>query len=55
MILGIFIEFFGAKIVIELSKNHCDLILTVRFDFSSNMTIGFDFGSNLIVGSSYIC
>ena len=55
MILGIFIEFFGVKIVIELSKNHCDLILTVGFDFSSNMTVGFDFGSNLIVGSSYIC
>ena len=44
MILGVFIEFFGVKIAIGLSKNHCDLILTV----------GFDFGSNLTVGSSYI-
>ena len=45
MILGVFIEFFGVKIAIELSKNGCDLFLTV----------GFDFCSNLIVGSSYIC
>ena len=44
MILGVFIEFFGVKIVIRLSKNLCDLILTV----------GFDFGSNLTVESSYI-
>ena len=55
MILGVFIEFFGVKIAIELSKNHCDLILTVVFDFGSNMTVGFDFGSNLTIGSSYIC
>ena len=45
MILGVFIKFFGVKIVIGLSKNHYDLILTV----------GFDFVSNMIVGSSYIC
>ena len=44
MILGIFIEFFGVEIDIGLSKNHCNLFLTV----------GFDFGSNLTVGSSYI-
>ena len=44
MILGVFIEFFEVKIAIGLSKNLCDLILTV----------GFDFGSNLAVGSSYI-
>ena len=44
MILRVFIEFFGVKIVIGLSKNRCDLFLT----------IGFDFGSNLTVGSSYI-
>ena len=55
MILGVFIEFFGVNIAIELSKNHYDLILTVGFDFGSNMTVGFDFGSNLTVGSSYIC
>ena len=34
--LGVFIEFFGVKIVIRLSKNHCDLILTVGFDLSQN-------------------
>ena len=28
MILGVFMEFFGVKIVIGLSKNHCDLNLT---------------------------
>ena len=44
MVLEVFIKFFGVKITIGLSKNHCDLILTV----------GFDFDSNLIVGSSYI-
>ena len=44
MILGVFIEFFGVKIVIELPKNRCDLFITA----------GFDFGSNLTVGSSYI-
>ena len=44
MILGVFIEFFGVKIAIGLSKNRCDLFLIV----------GFDFGSNLTVGSSYI-
>ena len=37
MILGIFIEFFGVKIVIGLSKNHCDLILTIGFDLSQNI------------------
>ena len=42
--LRVFIEFFGVKITIGLSKNHCHLILTV----------GFDFGSNLTVRSSYI-
>ena len=37
MILGgVFIEFFGVKIVIGLSKNHCDLIITVGFDLSQN-------------------
>ena len=44
MILGVFIEFFGVKIAVGLSKNRCDLFLTV----------GFDFGSNMTVGSSYI-
>ena len=36
MILGVFIEFFGVKIAIGLSKNHCDLILTIGFDLSQN-------------------
>ena len=36
MILGVFKDFFGVKIVIGLSKNHCDLILTVGFDLSQN-------------------
>ena len=27
---------FGVKIIIELSKNHCNLILTVGFDLSQN-------------------
>ena len=36
MILEVFIEFFGVKIVIGLSKNHCDLIITVGFDLSQN-------------------
>ena len=44
MILWVFIEFFGVKLTIGLSKNHCDLILIVGFDFGSNMTVGFDFG-----------
>ena len=39
MILGVFIEFFGIKIVIGLSKNHCDLILTVKFDLSQKTDI----------------
>ena len=36
----VIIEFFGVKIVIRLLKNHCDLILTVGFDFGSNLTVG---------------
>ena len=39
MLLGIFIDFFLVKIVIELSKNHCDLILTVGFDLSQKIDI----------------
>ena len=41
--MGIY-RIFGVKIAIGLSKNRCDLFLTV----------GFDFGSNMTVGSSYI-
>ena len=36
MILGVFIEFFGVKTVIGLSKNHFDFIITVEFDLSQN-------------------
>ena len=36
----VFIKNFGVKIVIGLLRNHCDLILTVGFDFDSNITIG---------------
>ena len=54
MILGVFIEFFGVKIVIGFSKNLCDLFITVGSDFCSNFIVGFDFGSNPTVGSSYI-
>ena len=36
MILEVFIEFFKVKIVIGLSKNHCDLIIIVGFDLSQN-------------------
>ena len=35
---GIYI-IFGVKIALGLSKNHCNLILTVGFDFSSNLTV----------------
>ena len=41
---GIYRIFWSQKAV-GLSKNRCDLFLTV----------GFDFGSNMTVGSSYIC
>ena len=40
MILGVFIEFFGVKITIALSKNRCNLFITVGFDFCSNLTVG---------------
>ena len=36
MILRVFIEFFGVKIAVILSKNHCDLIITVGFYLSQN-------------------
>ena len=42
---GIYIIFWSQNSHWILKKKHCDLILT----------IGFDFGSNLTVGSSYIC
>ena len=36
MILEVFIEFFRLKIVIGLSKTHCNLILTVEFYLNQN-------------------
>ena len=42
MILGVFIELFGVKIAIGLSKNHCNLILTFGFDLSQNNLYIFD-------------
>ena len=43
MILRVFIEFFGVKIAIRLSKNHCDLFITVGFDVGSNLTVGLSY------------
>ena len=37
---GIYRFFFGVKIVSGLSKNCCDLILTIGFDFCLNLTVG---------------
>ena len=37
---GIYRFFFWVKIAIGLSKNRCDLFLTVGFDFGSNLTFG---------------
>ena len=34
-----FIDFFGVKIVVGWSKNICNLIIVVGFNFSANMTI----------------
>ena len=39
MLLGVFIDFFGVKIVIGLSKNHCDLILIIGFDLRQKTNI----------------
>ena len=36
--MGIY-NFFGVKIAIRLSKSRCDLIITLGFDFGSNMTV----------------
>ena len=39
MILEIFIDFFFIKIVVGWSKNICNLIITVRFNFGANLTV----------------
>ena len=39
MILEVFIDFFGIKIVVEWSKNLCNLIIAVGFIFCANLTV----------------
>ena len=39
MILEVFIDFFGVKITVEWSKNICNLIIAVGFNFCANMTV----------------
>ena len=34
---------FSVKIVIGLSKNRCNLFLTIGFDFDSNLTVGLSY------------
>ena len=53
MILGVFIEFFRVKITIGLSKNHCDLILTVGFDLSQNSRYIYDISDILPIYLRY--
>ena len=48
------IEFFGVKIIIRLSKNHCDLILTVGFDLSQNSRYIYDIFDILPIYLQYI-
>ena len=53
MIFWVFIKKFGIKIVIRLSKNHCDLILTVGFDLSQNSRYIFDISNILPIYLRY--
>ena len=39
MILKVFIYFLGVKIVIGWSKNLCNLIIAVGFNFCANLTV----------------
>ena len=39
MILEVFIKFFGVKITVGWSKNICNLIIAVGFNFGANMTV----------------
>ena len=39
MSLEVFIDFFFVKIVVGWSKNLCNLIIAVRFNFGANLTI----------------
>ena len=54
MISWVFIEFFGVKIVIGLSKKHRDLILTVGFDLSQNSRYIFDISDILPIYLRYL-
>ena len=53
MILEVFIEFFGVKIVIGLLKNHYDLILIVGFDLSQNSRYIYDISDILHIHLRY--
>ena len=39
MILEVFIDFFDVKITVGWSKNICNLIIVVGFNFGANMTV----------------
>ena len=39
MILEVFIDFFFVKIVVGWSKNLCNLIIAVGFNFCANLTV----------------
>ena len=39
MILEVFIDFFGVKITVGWSKNICNLIIVIVFNFGANMTV----------------
>ena len=39
MILEVFIDFFGVKIIIGWSKNICNLIIVFGFNFGANMIV----------------
>ena len=54
MILGVFIEFFEVKIIIGLSKNHYDLILTAGFDLSQNSRYISDIFDILLIYLRYL-
>ena len=39
MILEVFIDFFFVKIIVRWSKNICNLIIAVGFNFGANMIV----------------
>ena len=55
MILEVFIDFFLVKIVVGWSKNICNLIIAVGFNFGANLTIRYSlnrWNQSITVGSS---